>query len=93
MVAVRKASLETVQLLLNFRANPCVANNLGTTPLHIASKQGNDAIFNLLVNHGADVTARDAVSQFVFEIRTYFIAFPVRVTPIFFMILAKPDTT
>ncbi|KAM3182553.1 hypothetical protein ACTXT7_012124 [Hymenolepis weldensis] len=60
LMSVRQGYLKIVQLLLENGANPRICNNNGTTALHIASKHGNDEMYNLLLTFGADRFARDS---------------------------------
>lgn len=68
LMSVRQGYLKIVQLLLENGANPRICNNNGTTALHIASKHGNDEMYNLLLTFGADRFARDSVSLFQKEL-------------------------
>ncbi len=47
------------QVLLDGGADPNIAGEHGTTPLHCASRLGCTKVVRLLLNAGADVNARD----------------------------------
>ncbi|KAK7479592.1 hypothetical protein BaRGS_00029141, partial [Batillaria attramentaria] len=51
-----------VRLLLCLGAN-VKADVHGLTPLHVASKRGNEKIVQILLHHGADVNAKDPDGQ------------------------------
>ncbi|KAK4449743.1 ankyrin repeat-containing domain protein, partial [Podospora aff. communis PSN243] len=58
-LAVDKGKLEIVRLLLDYHASIDDGSPMmhGLTPLHIAAYRGHDAILDVLLAHGADVTA------------------------------------
>ena len=66
MVVVRKLSLSSAELLLNFGANINKTNSIGQTALHIycnsfaAYKDKVNSIMKLLLSHNADVNLRDS---------------------------------
>ena len=51
-------SLELVRVLLEWGADPNVAQAGGWTPLHAAAARGREEIAKLLVEHGASLTAK-----------------------------------
>jgi len=46
-------------LLLERGADPCVRDNDGQTPLHVASHEGNTSVAQKLLNFGVDVNSPD----------------------------------
>lgn len=62
--SVRTANLETSLRLLSQGADPCYFHQeKGTTPLHVAAKEGQTCQAELLIAWGADPTAPDAHEQ------------------------------
>ena len=59
LLAVENRQDAVVGLLLEFGANPNIADNLGWYPIHAASENGNVAIVTDLVKHGASANVRD----------------------------------
>jgi ankyrin repeat protein len=50
---------DMVALLLKLRADPNALNDSGMTPLHLAAHQGNFALAELLLAHGARKNVKD----------------------------------
>jgi ankyrin repeat protein len=72
--AVKEGRLSDVQKLLEHGKNVNEVDLEGQTPLHTASKYGQDRIADLLLNHGANMEAKDkwvslALFLFAFERR------------------------
>ncbi len=60
MRAVRSGKLESVELLVKHKANVNSVNKQGYTPLQLAALSGTMAKAKLLIDAGADLTAKDA---------------------------------
>lgn len=63
MWAARSGCDKTSQELLNKQASLDHANNIGNTPLHIASSYGNVRVVELLLNSGANVCIQNNQGQ------------------------------
>lgn len=59
MAAVFKDQLVLVEILLEMKADPNIADPNGTTPLHYAIMNRNEALVKLLVDAHADVNVKD----------------------------------
>ena len=59
MAAVFKNNVKISKMLLDFRANPNIADNNETTALHYAVRFKNVELITLLVNYGADIELKD----------------------------------
>lgn len=58
-IAVNKALIEVVKVLLNLGANVCVQDNDGDTPLHDAITKEKNEIVDLLLNANSDLATRN----------------------------------
>ena len=67
LTAIKKGHIEIFEALLNAKASVDVKNNIGETALHIAARNGNTQIFDLLLTK-VDVDIRDASGKTALEI-------------------------
>ena len=58
-IAVKNNSIKLVKYFLNKNSNPNELNKDGQTPLHLALKEGNKDIIDLLIKNGADISIKD----------------------------------
>lgn len=58
---------DLVNLLLQHKANPNIADSSGTTPLFWAVKTGNKELVEILIKNGADTTLKDNMGFTPFE--------------------------
>ena len=58
-IAVKNNSIKLVKYFLNKNSNPNELNKDGQTPLHLALKEGNKEIIDLLIKNGADISIKD----------------------------------
>jgi ankyrin repeat protein len=58
-VASRGSAAVAVRLMLEFGFSPHTRNNFGETPLHLAAAAGDADTVRLLLDHGAELDARD----------------------------------
>jgi ankyrin repeat protein len=58
-IAVNKALIEVVRVLLSLGANVCVQDNDGDTPLHDAITKEKNEIVDLLLNANSDLATRN----------------------------------
>ena len=66
-IAVKNNSIKLVKYFLNKKINPNIVNNDGQTPLHIALKEGNKEIIDLLLKNGADISLKDKEGKKPFD--------------------------
>lgn len=59
MAAVFKGHIEIVKTLLQWNADPNLADANGTTPLHYAVLKGNEVLAKVLIDAKADVASKD----------------------------------
>lgn len=67
MAATVKGKVELVKTLLDYKADPNLADDQGNTALIYAVQFQNSSIIKLLLAHGAQRDAKDAKGQTVFE--------------------------
>jgi quinoprotein dehydrogenase-associated probable ABC transporter substrate-binding protein len=70
MLAVKKANLQLVQTLLQYKANPNAKNAAGLTPLMIAAFDNQDMITSLLLKSGANPDLKDADGKTALNLAT-----------------------
>jgi ankyrin repeat protein len=59
MTAARKGNFSTIKILLEYGADPKIADIAQVTPLHIAAREGNTEIVKILLQYSADINAVD----------------------------------
>ena len=67
LFAIARGDMVTIRALLDMNTGVNFSLN-GTTPLHLATEKGYSNIVQLLINHGADLLAKNAEGKMPLDI-------------------------